>query len=105
MSVPDPGPAGDSTVIMKLRLLAGCAVVPLVLVMLTAGSADAGSGPHRGGFAAVGREPVAVEMAAEVSQPTKQAADSVALLAGGLVVAAGAAFAGTGMMRRRKIRR
>ena len=44
-------------------------------------------------------------MAAEVSEPPKQAADSVALLAGVLVVAASAAFAGTGMVRRRKIRR
>jgi hypothetical protein len=95
---------------MNLRLLTGLAVVPLILAMLTAGPAGAVSGPHpdkdaRGGSAAEVGEPVAVEMAAEVSEPPKQAADSVALLAGVLVVAASAAFAGTGMVRRRKIRR
>lgn len=99
MSVPDAGPAGDSTVIMKLRLLTGLAVVPSALAMLTAGPACATVGQPVSG------ERVSGETAAEVSEPAKQAADSVALLAGGLVVAASAAFAGTGMVRRRKIRR
>jgi hypothetical protein len=62
-------------------------------------------GKAGGGFAARVRQPVAVEMAAEVSRPARQAADSVALLAGGMVLAASAAFAGTGMVRRRKVRR
>jgi hypothetical protein len=86
VSVPAVGAASVSTVIMRLRLLTGSAVVPSALVVLTAvaGPADAAAG---------------------VSEPTKQAADSVALLAGGMVVAASAAFAGTGMVRRRKFRR
>jgi hypothetical protein len=55
-------------------------------------------GKAGGGFAEEGR-PV---LAAEVSEPGKQAADSVGLLAGGLVAAASAAFAGTAVMRRRR---
>ena len=86
MSVPATEPAGGSTVIMKHRLLTGLAGVPSALLVLaaSAGPADAASG---------------------VSEPAKQAADSVALLAGAMVVAASAAFAGTGMVRRRKFRR
>lgn len=105
MSVPDAGPAGDSTVIMNLRLLTGFTVLPLVLATLTAGRAGAVSGPQLDEVTAAGRQPVAAETGAEVSEPAKQAADSVALLAGGLVVAASAAFAGTGMVRRRKFQR
>ncbi|WP_194921730.1 hypothetical protein [Catenulispora rubra] len=74
---------------MRHRLLTGLAVAPLTLAALCAGPAHAAS-----------THPVA--LAAQVSEPEKQAADSVGTLAGGLVAAASAAFAGTAMMRRRK---
>ena len=46
--------------------------------------------------------PTPVEMAASVSAPAKHAADAFGTLAGAMVAAAGAAFAGTAMVRRRK---
>jgi hypothetical protein len=58
-----------------------------------------------GGRFAAARQPVSVEMAAAVSEPTKQAADSFGMLAGGMVAAAVAAFAGTAMVRRKDVRR
>ncbi|ACU76329.1 hypothetical protein Caci_7504 [Catenulispora acidiphila DSM 44928] len=87
MSVRDGGPANVSTVIMRYRLLTGLAVAPLTLVMLTAEPAGAVD-----------------DRAAAVSEPAKQAVDPVGMLAGGMVLAASAAFAGTGMVRRRKPR-
>jgi hypothetical protein len=46
--------------------------------------------------------PVPVERADSVSAPAKHAADAFGTLAGAMVAAAGAAFAGTAMVRRRK---
>ena len=111
MSVPGPGPAKVSTVIMRHRILTGLAVASLsALAALTAGHAEAATGVPAptlsgGGFLPADRQPVAVDMAADVSEPSRQAADSEALLAGAMVLGACAAFAGTGMVRRRKIRR
>lgn len=99
MSVPEADPASVSTGIMRHRLLPGLAVVPLTLAISTLGPAHAASGVRRP------PQQVPLKAAAEVSEPAKQAADSVPLMAGAMVAAASAAFAGTGMVRRRKIRR
>jgi len=87
VSVPDRGPPSVSTVIMRYRLLTGLAVAPWTFVVVAAGPADAASG---------------IRVAAEVTEHTEQPADKVGTLAGGMVVAAGVAFAGTAMVRRRK---
>jgi hypothetical protein len=60
---------------------------------------EVGAGP---GSDSVERQPVSVEMAATVSDPRRQAADSVAMLAGGMVAAAVVAFAGMALVRRGK---
>ncbi|MEY9933211.1 hypothetical protein ABH926_007864 [Catenulispora sp. GP43] len=65
----------------------------LAAVIVTAAPAEA--------FAAAGRP----ALPAAVIEPEKQAADSVGLLAGGMVVAASAAFAGMAMVRGKKARR
>ncbi|WP_370379806.1 hypothetical protein [Catenulispora sp. GAS73] len=79
---------------MRHRLLTGLTTAPLTLVALHAGPANAASEARVTTHS--------VPLAAEASQPGKQAADSVGPLAAGLVAAASAAFAGTAMMRRRK---
>ncbi|MEY9909207.1 hypothetical protein ABIA35_005442 [Catenulispora sp. MAP12-49] len=91
MSVPTAGPPSVSTGIMRHRLLTGLAVAPLTLVAPIVAVAPAE------GLATTGRP----ALPATVMEPEKQAADSVGLLAGGMVVAASAAFAGTAMVRRK----
>ena len=84
---------------MKHRLLTGLAVAPFPLAVLTPGPAEAASGLR-----------VATPSAAQgwrmspsdAGQPSRQAVDSFEMLAGNMVAAAGAAFAGTAMVRRRK---
>lgn len=89
---------------MKRRLLICFAVVPLALAVLTAGPVGPifGTPTPTGVYVASARRPVPVEMAASVSPPAKHAADAFGTLAGAMVVASAAAFAGTAMVRRRK---
>jgi hypothetical protein len=91
VSVPTASPPSVSTVIMRHRLLTGLAVAPSTLAALTVAAAPAE------GLATTGRP----ALPAAVIEPEKQAADSVGLLAGGMVIAASAAFAGTAMVRRK----
>jgi hypothetical protein len=93
---------------MKRRFLTCFAVVPSTLAFLAA--VPAGVSPRTPATSSMDvasvRKPVPVpmpvEMAASVSAPAKHAADAFGTLAGAMVAAAGAAFAGTAMVRRRK---
>ena len=89
---------------MKRRLLTCFAVVPLTLAVLTAGPAGLASGTHAvtSVYVASARHRVPVEMAASVSAPARHSADAFGTLAGAMVAAAAAAFAGTATVRRRK---
>ena len=111
MSVPDPAPATGSTVMVKHRVLTGLAVAPLTFAALGAagGPVNAASGvrvttlPAQGGGGIAARD--APIRATTATDPAKRTSDSVGLLAGGMVAAASAAFAGTGVVRKRKMRR
>lgn len=95
---------------MKRRFLTCFAVVPSALAVLAA--VPAGVSPRTPAtssmYVASVRKPapvpmpIPVEMAASASAPAKHAADAFGTLAGAMVAAAGAAFAGTAMVRRRK---
>jgi hypothetical protein len=98
---------------MKRRLLTSFAVVPLisavlavlaVLTLRTASPAGPTPGTHAitSVYLASARQPVPVEVAASVSAPAKHAADAFGSLAGAMVAASAAVFAGTAMVRRRK---
>ena len=109
VSVTNPVPVTDSTVIVKHRVLTGLAVAPLTFAALGAsgGPVDAASGvrattlPAQGGGVAARDTPL---LATTATDPAKRTSDSVGVLAGGMVAAASAAFAGTGVVRKPKMR-